>query len=35
VSYNRKDLLLPDILVCRPAIAGQLLEAIREVTHGN
>ncbi|MCW2934240.1 MAG: Inositol monophosphatase [Actinomycetia bacterium] len=35
VAYNRKDLLLPDILVCRPAIAGQLLEAIREVTHGN
>ncbi len=35
VSYNREDLLLPDILVCRPAIAGQLLEAIREVTHGN
>jgi 3'(2'), 5'-bisphosphate nucleotidase len=35
VSYNREDLLLPDILVCRPAIAGQLLEAIQEVTHGN
>jgi 3'(2'), 5'-bisphosphate nucleotidase len=35
VSYNREDPLLPDILVCRPAIAGQLLEAIREVTHGN
>ena len=35
VSYNREDLLLPDILVCRPAIAGLLLDAIREVTHGN
>ncbi|HEX9623225.1 MAG TPA: inositol monophosphatase family protein, partial [Streptosporangiaceae bacterium] len=35
VSYNRDDPLLPDILVCRPAIAGRLLEAIREVTHGN
>jgi len=33
--YNQADLLMPDILVCRPAIAGQLLEAIREVTHGN
>jgi 3'(2'), 5'-bisphosphate nucleotidase len=35
VSYNEDDPLLPDILVCRPAIAGLLLEAIREVTHGN
>jgi 3'(2'), 5'-bisphosphate nucleotidase len=35
VSYNRDDPLLPDILVCRPAIAGLLLEAIREVTHDN
>ena len=39
VSYNGKDLLQPDILVCRPAIAGQLLEAIQEaieeVKHGN
>jgi 3'(2'), 5'-bisphosphate nucleotidase len=35
VSYNREDLLLPDILVCRPVIAGRLLEAIREVTHAN
>jgi 3'(2'), 5'-bisphosphate nucleotidase len=35
VSYNRDDPLLPDILVCRPAIAGLLLEAIREVTHAN
>ena len=35
VSYNRDDPLLPDILVCRPAIAGLLLEAIRQVTHAN
>jgi len=35
VSYNGDDPLLPDILVCRPAIAGLLLEAIREVTHAN
>jgi 3'(2'), 5'-bisphosphate nucleotidase len=33
VRYNRDDPLLPDILVCRPAIAGLLLEAIREATH--
>jgi 3'(2'), 5'-bisphosphate nucleotidase len=33
LSYNRADPLMPDILVCRPAIAGQLLEAIREATH--
>jgi len=31
--YNREDPLLPDILVCRPAIAGLLLAAIREATH--
>jgi len=33
VTYNRDDPLLPDILVCRPAIAGLLLAAIREATH--
>ena len=33
VGYNRDNPLLPDILVCRPAIAGLLLDAIREVTH--
>lgn len=33
LAYNRDDPLLPDILVCRPAIAGLLLDAIREVTH--
>ena len=33
VRYNQDDPLLPDILVCRPVIAGLLLEAIREATH--
>lgn len=33
LEYNRADPLMPDILVCRPAIAGLLLEAIREATH--
>ena len=33
LAYNREDPLMPDILVCRPAIAGLLLEAIREATH--
>jgi 3'(2'), 5'-bisphosphate nucleotidase len=33
VVYNQKDPLLPDILVCRPAIAPVLLHAIREATH--
>jgi 3'(2'), 5'-bisphosphate nucleotidase len=33
LAYNRADPLMPDILVCRPAIAGLLLEAIREATH--
>jgi 3'(2'), 5'-bisphosphate nucleotidase len=33
--YNRQDPLLPDILVCRPAIADLLLDAIREATHAN
>ena len=33
VRYNRDNPLLPDILVCRPAIAGLLLAAIREATH--
>jgi 3'(2'), 5'-bisphosphate nucleotidase len=32
VVYNQEDPLLPDILVCRPAIAGLLLNAIREAT---
>jgi 3'(2'), 5'-bisphosphate nucleotidase len=33
VTYNQEDPLLPDILICRFALAGQLLEAIREATH--
>jgi len=33
LAYNREDPLLPDILVCRPVIAGLLLAAIREATH--
>jgi 3'(2'), 5'-bisphosphate nucleotidase len=33
VAYNQEDPLLPDILVCRPAIADLLLTAVREVTH--
>jgi 3'(2'), 5'-bisphosphate nucleotidase len=32
VVYNQEDPLLPDILVCRPAIADLLLKAIREAT---
>jgi 3'(2'), 5'-bisphosphate nucleotidase len=32
-AYNQEDPLLPDILVCRPAIAPVLLNAIREATH--
>jgi 3'(2'), 5'-bisphosphate nucleotidase len=35
LAYNRDDPMLPDILVCRPVIAGQLLDAIQEVTHAN
>ncbi len=30
--YNQADPRMPDILVCRPALAGTLLQAIREVT---
>jgi 3'(2'), 5'-bisphosphate nucleotidase len=33
LAYNQADLLMPDILVCRPALAGILLQAIREVTN--
>ncbi len=33
VAYNREDPLLPDILVCRQAIAPVVLDAIREATH--
>jgi 3'(2'), 5'-bisphosphate nucleotidase len=35
LEYNQADLLVPDILVCHPAHAGVLLEAIREVTHAS
>jgi len=33
LAYNQADLWMPDILVCRPALAGPLLQAIREVTN--
>jgi len=33
LAYNQADLLMPDILVCLPALAGALLQAIREVTN--
>jgi 3'(2'), 5'-bisphosphate nucleotidase len=33
LAYNQAALLMPDILVCRPALAGSLLQAIREVTN--
>ena len=33
LAYNQPDLLMPDILVCRPAVAGTLQQAIREVTN--
>ena len=31
LAYNQASLLMPDILVCRPALAGVLLQAIREI----
>jgi 3'(2'), 5'-bisphosphate nucleotidase len=31
LAYNQADLMMPDILVCRPAVAGVLLQAIREI----
>jgi 3'(2'), 5'-bisphosphate nucleotidase len=33
LAYNQANLLMPDILICRPALAGTLLQAIREVTN--
>jgi 3'(2'), 5'-bisphosphate nucleotidase len=33
--YNQAKLLMPDILVCRPALAGSLLQAIREVANAS
>jgi 3'(2'), 5'-bisphosphate nucleotidase len=35
LAYNQASLLMPDILVCRPALAGVLLQAIREVTNAS
>ncbi len=31
LAYNQANLEMPDILVCRPALAGALLQAIREI----
>jgi 3'(2'), 5'-bisphosphate nucleotidase len=31
LAYNQANLWMPDILVCRPALAGALLQAIREI----
>jgi 3'(2'), 5'-bisphosphate nucleotidase len=33
VKYNQENPLLPDILVCQPAIASLLLNAVREASH--
>jgi 3'(2'), 5'-bisphosphate nucleotidase len=33
LAYNQANLWMPDILVCRPALAGTLLQAIREVSN--
>jgi 3'(2'), 5'-bisphosphate nucleotidase len=33
LAYNQADPKMPDILVCLPALAGVLLQAIREVTN--
>jgi 3'(2'), 5'-bisphosphate nucleotidase len=33
LAYNQAGLLMPDILVCRPSLAGSFLQAIREVTN--
>jgi 3'(2'), 5'-bisphosphate nucleotidase len=35
LAYNQANLRIPDILICRPALAGELLEAIRKVTHAS
>src|SRR5262249_35979489 len=32
LRYNQEDVLLPDLLVCRPDLADEVLAAIREVT---
>jgi 3'(2'), 5'-bisphosphate nucleotidase len=31
LAYNQANVRMPDILVCRPALAGALLQAIREI----
>ena len=31
LAYNQINPKMPDILVCRPALAGALLQAIREI----
>ena len=35
LAYNQASLTMPDILVCRPALAAALLQAIREVTNAS
>jgi 3'(2'), 5'-bisphosphate nucleotidase len=35
LAYNQAELRMPDILVCLPALAGALLQAIREVTNAH
>jgi len=35
LSYNRPDLLMPDILVCPPALTAELLDAIRSARPGH
>ena len=34
ISYNQRDLFMPDIVVCPPALAGALLDAIRSAQSG-
>ena len=34
LSYNQPDLFMPDILVCPPALAGALVDAIRSAQSG-
>jgi 3'(2'), 5'-bisphosphate nucleotidase len=35
LAYNQADVLMPDILVCLPALAAPLLHAIQEVTNAH
>jgi 3'(2'), 5'-bisphosphate nucleotidase len=32
--YNCPDPLLPDLVICRPAVAGELLAALASENHG-